>query len=331
MYLIFKMLTPKFWQKNSLVSVALLPLAMVYNFFYRTRCFLNRKPYKSEIPIICIGNLVIGGAGKTPTAVAIAKILKKRNKTFCFLSKGYKGLIKKPTRVDLNSHRAIDVGDEPLILANHGDVYVSHNRVEGLKYINNLVGKYDYIIMDDGLQNPTFFKNIAVAVVNGKYGFGNGLLFPAGPMRETLKQARLEIDRVLILDNDECNIKEKCDKLNIRYDFGEIKTNLLKVFYQNKFVAFSGIANPQKFFDTLEECCIKVINKISYQDHYFFSQKDLDYMYNLAENNGCRLLTTEKDWVRLKKEDRERILYLEIFIRILFNKKQQKNSYDEAE
>lgn len=310
------MKAPIFWKKKSFISFLLYPISIVYNLLYKLRCLINFKKYKSEIPVICIGNLVVGGAGKTPSAIFVSKILKKNEKTFCFLSKGYKGTIEKPTRVDLESHTAKDVGDEPLLLAEYGDTYVSKNRVQGLKYINSLAGKYDYIIMDDGLQNPTFEKDFSIAVINGKYGFGNEMLFPSGPLRETLKSAKNKINRVFIIDSDENKIADLCKKYKIKYVRLKTKYVLQKVFYDLDFIAFSGIGDTQKFFDSLDECSIKTIKNISFQDHYMYHNSDIEILMDMTDNWSHGLITTKKDWVRLKKKYRDDILYLDMYLEL---------------
>lgn len=318
------MKTPSFWRNINIISILLYPLSIIYNLVYRFRCFINNKnKYESNIPVICIGNLVMGGAGKTPTAIFVSKFLKKMNKTYCFLSKGYKGNITKPTRVDLNSHLASDVGDEALLLAEHGDTYISKNRVEGLKYINSLVGKYDYIIIDDGLQNPTFKKDYSIIVVNGKFGFGNNMLFPSGPLRDRLKNVKEKIDRVIIIDKDKNKIIDLCEKYKIKYSFLESVFNLQKSFCERKFIAFSGIANPEKFFDSLEECSIKTIENIKFPDHYMYQDSDIEKLMEMTDNWNYGLITTKKDWIRLKKKYRDDIFYLNMYLKVMKKSKEE--------
>lgn len=308
--------TPFFWRRINIISILLYPVSIIYNLSYRFRCFINFKKYKSKTPVICIGNLVVGGAGKTPTALFVSKFLRRNGKSYCFLSKGYKGNIKNPTRVDLNSHTAKDVGDEPLLLAEYGDTYVSKNRVDGLKYINSLIGKYDYIIMDDGLQNPTFEKDYSIVVINGKSGFGNNMLFPSGPLRERLRSIKNKIDMVAIIDEDCHGIVNLCKKYNLRYSLLETKYNLQKYLYENRFIAFSGIANPNKFFDSLDECSIKTVKNVTFPDHYLFHNADIEILIDMTKNWKYKLITTKKDWVRLKKKYRDNIFYFDMYLKL---------------
>ena len=321
------MRTPFFWKNINIISIVLYPLSILYGIGYRLRCLLNFKKYKSETPVICIGNLVAGGAGKTPTALFVSKFLRRNGKTYCFLSKGYKGKIEKPTRVDLNSHNAREVGDEPLLLAEYGDTYVAKNRVEGLKYINSLAGKYDCIIMDDGLQNPTFEKDYSIVVVNGKSGFGNNMLLPAGPLRERLRSVKNKVDMVAIIDEDRHNIADLCKKYGIRYTFLETKYNLKKFLYENKFIAFSGIANPDKFFDSLDECSVKTLDYVTFPDHHIFRNCEIEMLIDMAKGWKYKLITTKKDWVRLKKKYRDDIFYFDMYLKLSNKHKRYEQAY----
>ena len=319
------MKTPSFWKSKNIISILLYPISLLYHLGYKVRCAINYKKYKSETPVICVGNLVMGGAGKTPTAIFISKFLKKMNKTYCFLSKGYTGNITKPTRVDLNSHTSKDVGDEPLLLAEYGDVYISKNRVEGLKYINSLVGKYDYIIMDDGLQNPTFIKDYSVIVVNGKFGFGNNMLFPSGPLRDKLKNMKGKVNRVIIIDRDEYGITKLCKKYKLKCSYLETKFNIQKIMLERKFIAFSGIANTDKFFNSLDECLMNTVERITFPDHHNFHNTDIEILVDMTDNWNYGLITTKKDWVRLKKKHRDDILYLDMSLRLAKKKRENKD------
>lgn len=311
------MKTPDFWKTKNILSYFLLPLSLLYNLSYKCRYLLNKIPYKSKIPVICIGNIVAGGAGKTPVAIAISKLLKKKHKTFCFLTKGYNGISSGVVKVNNDIHLAKEVGDEPLLLALHGDVYVSRDRVLGLTYINNLEKKYDFIIVDDGLQNPTFHKDLPILVINGRYGFGNNMLFPAGPLRESFEQVKDRVKRIVIIDKDKCGIKKLCEKYNKKYIFGENRINLLEDYYKYKFVAFAGLGNPQKFFDTLDECNIITAKKLPFPDHYLYTNYDLANLNKMTENGKFRLITTHKDWVRLNEEDRKDIYYIDMYVNLL--------------
>lgn len=303
------MKTPKFWAKNrSIYSIILFPFSILYYFLYKIRYFLNRKPYCSRIPVICIGNINVGGSGKTPVTIEVAKILLKNGKTFCFLSKGYGGNFKGVIKLDVDS-RADVVGDEPLLLRDYGDVFVSKNRVKGLRCINNEYN-YDYIIMDDGLQNPTFVKNKSVLVIDGVYGFGNGCLLPAGSLRETFRNVFKRIDVVIIIDEDQHCLDKLCQKYSLKYMNGKIKA--IKNCCHKKYIAFCGIGHPDKFRKTLEENSIDFVKFIEFDDHHDYNKSDIVMLMGF----GLNLITTKKDWVKLPIPIRSEVEFLDITIDI---------------
>lgn len=303
------MRTPDFWQKSNFLSVLLYPFSMIYYALYKLRCILNAKPYRSKIPVICVGNITAGGSGKTPVVIEIANILKKNNKNFCFLSKGYGGNFEDVKEVD--SDNSIIFGDEPVILKEFGDVFVSKDRVIGLKYINNLIDKnYDYIIVDDGLQNPTFFKNRSILVIDGEYGFGNGNILPAGPLREKFNNIISRIDFVIIIGEDKYNIENLCQKNIVHF----IKANISTVNnkFQGEYVAFCGIGHPEKFRKTLIDNNIKFSNFIVFGDHHYYNEKDIKMLKNI----GKKFITTKKDWVKLDSDFKAYVDYVDIKINL---------------
>lgn len=301
------MKNPKFWQKNNILSIILKPISIIYYTIYKLRYVINIKPYKSKIPVICIGNITAGGNGKTPMTIEIANILKKNNKNFCFLSKGYGGKFNGIKKVINENTKTF--GDEPVILSEFGDVFVSKNRVNGLKYINDLTNKnYDYVIVDDGLQNPTFFKNKSILIIDGEYGLGNGNILPSGPLREKFKDIVDKIDFVVLIGEDKYNLVELC------------KTNLINVIraniiikennFSDNYIAFCGIGHPEKFKKTLDCNKINYTNFITFDDHHFYKEKDIKKLKSFGKN----LITTKKDWVKLDKNLQEQVDYIDIKI-----------------
>ena len=282
------MKAPNFWKTRNIISKILYPFSLLYYLGYKIRCFINFIPYKSNIKIICVGNLVMGGAGKTPTAIEISKVLKDNGKTFCFLSKGYGGNFDGVYKLYKNSS-AEEFGDEPLILLNYGDVFVSKNRVMGLKFINNNFN-YDYIIMDDGLQNPTFSKNKTVLVVDANFGFGNNLIFPAGPLRDKVNKDKYDL--VVINGEDKNNIKKYFNNVIEAKTIVE-ENNIDK---EKEYIAFCGLGRPEKFKNTLIDNNIKIKDFIVFEDHHKYTKKDIKKL----KSYNCDLITTEKDWVKIK-------------------------------
>jgi tetraacyldisaccharide 4'-kinase len=264
--------------------------------FYGIRCLINVKPYKSQIPLLCIGNLTAGGAGKTPMAIEIAKILRNSGRTYCFLNKGYGGNFKGVSKLTANNRNANIVGDEALLLCEYGDTFVSRSRVRGLKYINQHY-KYDYILLDDGLQNPTFVKNKIILMIYGEFGFGNGLLLPAGPLRETFSRAvSRHIDLTVIVGKDSYGIRSLCDRYSVMNIGGTIELSEPAEKYSNgPYVAFCGIANPEKFRKTLTDQGIDFVKFIAFADHHRYTYEDLKFLRKF----GYTLITTKKDWVKI--------------------------------
>jgi tetraacyldisaccharide 4'-kinase len=304
------MKTPQFWGSLNVISIILRPISLLYYLAYRCRVWLNKNPYKSEIPVISVGNLIAGGSGKTPICIEIAKFLRSKNKSFCFLSKGYGGYFKNVVKLDKNNSSARLVGDEPLILSNYGDTFVAKNRVDGLKYINGDFD-YDYIIMDDGLQNPTFIKDKAVLAIDGNFSFGNGLILPAGPLRDKIKNMYKNIDLAVVVGDDRTGVSKILEKYGVNFISSKILVKNADNFDKNiEYVAFCGLGRPEKFKKSLVESGIKIKEFIAFGDHYFYTAGDID---NLRKH-GCRLITTEKDWVKLDEGDRATIDFLKIEI-----------------
>lgn len=302
---------PKFWNDINMRSAALAPLSAVYCGLCLLRVLANRNPYKSRIPLVCVGNLVAGGGGKTPLCVSLAKFLKSRNKTFCFLSKGYGGKLRGVVKIDEKNSFPKLTGDEPLILFAHGDTFVSKNRVDGLKYINDNF-QYDYIIMDDGLQNPTFVKDRVVLATDGDFGFGNGLLMPAGPLRDRIKNIRGKIDLAIVTGNPSEKTKNIFKKYGVEFSKAEIVARAEKNDLNCEYVAFCGIGRPEKFRKTLANGDFKIKKFIAFGDHHFYTKNEIKNL----QNYGLKLITTEKDWVRLGAEDKKNIDFLAIDVTV---------------
>lgn len=297
--------TPRFWQYRGFLAHALLPFAMLYCFVYRALRWRSVSAYQSKIPVICVGNVVIGGAGKTPTAIALALLLKHKGYKPAFISRGYGGTLAKAnaTLVDAATHTAQEVGDEPLLLANHAPTYIASNRVEAVKLAEKNPD-INLLIMDDGLQNETVRKSLSFLVMHGKYGVGNGFLFPAGPLRESLLCALRRVDAILINGNASPQLlKQFSNKPQFGMEI-KIESSLDKTL---PYIAFAGIAHPQRFFDLLEKEKCKLIKKVAFADHYPYKHDDLMPLIDEANQQSAQLVTTEKDWVRLPNSLKEKV------------------------
>ena len=237
--------TPSFWYpKDSdelpLKARILKPLSMLYACGFKIHQGLN-TPQTTEVPVVCIGNLSAGGTGKTPTCISFSKIVKEAGiaKNPYFLMRGYGGAERGPLLVNPNKHTAWDVGDESLILAQHAPTIISADRVAGA----NLAAAQgaDLVIMDDGLQNPGIHKDIKIIVVNGEMGFGNGLMMPAGPLREPLKNGLKKADAFFLIGEDQTGACDLFPK-DIPVFKASLKANKDKLPPKNqKYIAFAGL------------------------------------------------------------------------------------------
>lgn len=293
------MKTPKFWyadKKNSILGTLLTPLAGLYEraaSMHRA----NSNPRKVSAPVICLGNLVAGGSGKTPTAIALMKLLRNTNFFLspCFVTRGYGGKIKGPERVD-GTNSAVFWGDEALLLARTATTYVASNRYEGAELA--ISGGADAILLDDGLQNYDLQKDISFAVMDGRMGFGNEKIIPAGPLRQPIEDGIERTDAFILIGEDLRDILTKIpsDKPVFR---ASIKVRDTVDLPNIPYIAFCGIGFPEKFRDTINELKIDCINFHTYADHYSFTINDMSKLVDEALTKKARLLTTEKDFVRL--------------------------------
>ena len=303
------MKTPNFWNSKNFISNLLLPLSFIYGFLRFLDVFFSKEYKSNNLKIICIGNITAGGNGKTPVAIEIGKILRENNIHFAYLSKGYKGRIKNFTKVDLTKHSPIDVGDEPLILAKYNDTFICKNRKEALMKLSEHYD-YKYIIMDDGFQNPTIFKDKSIVVVDGKNGIGNGRLLPSGALRETISSAIKRASFFIIVNKDETNFFEKINNKKEIINASIQEEN--KNFGKDRYIAFCGLGKPQKFFDSLKKTNCNVVKEIVFEDHYYYKDKDLKQILDIAEKNNAKVITTEKDFVKLPNNYKGKVEILKI-------------------
>mgnify|MGYP003606621581 CR=1 FL=1 len=303
------MKTPKFWKDENIISFILYPFSIIYGFF-RHMHVLFSKEYKTSLKIICIGNVTAGGSGKTPLAIKIGEMLKERNIDFAYLSKGYNAKIKEFTKIDKTIHNAQDVGDEPMLLAELSDTFICKNRRNAIENLSKNYN-YEYIIMDDGFQNPTISKYKNIVVIDGEYGMGNGELLPSGPLRETLNSAAKRSDFFVIIGQDKQNIEETL--LNNGIDVARaFVVEKQKSNSSDKYIAFCGIGRCEKFFNSLKKSSYNVIKEYSFGDHHNYKEDELEKIITEAGKIGAKLITTKKDWIKLSKIYNSKIEFLEI-------------------
>ena len=289
---------PSFWwTKPGLASRLLGPIAAGYGAVAAWR--LGQAGERVNIPVFCIGNFTLGGAGKTPTAIAVAQLLAAAGERPFFLSRGYGGRLPGPLRVDPASHRADDVGDEPLLLARVAPAIVSHDRYSGATLAQ--AEGASIVVMDDGLQNPSLQKDLTIAVVDGRRGIGNGEVFPAGPLRAPLAAQIERTDAVLLVGAPSTTdgLADRFGGLPIFRARLEPDPVTLNALAGRRVLAFAGIADPDKFFATLTAAGIAPHATRSFADHHHYTRGEANALIAQATAQDLLLLTTEKDLVRL--------------------------------
>ena len=290
---------PDFWDKNqiSFFSILLFPITLLINFLTLLKS-LTTKRHKFSIPIICIGNLYLGGTGKTPLSIEILKILKNLKKNPAFIRKKY------------ISHQ-----DEVKLQEQFGKVFQNNKRVNAIK--EALSNKANIAVMDDGFQDFSIYKDLSIVCFNEKLWIGNGFTIPSGPLRENLSSLK-RANCVVINGSKNLDIEDKIYSKN-----KEIKIFYTKYIPQNigelineSTIAFAGIGNPENFFNFLKENNINVIESIKFPDHHEYSKKELEYLFNKAKKYNAVLVTTEKDYFRIGKNNSKNIKYLKIEVQI---------------
>jgi tetraacyldisaccharide 4'-kinase len=307
---------PDFWRRDEgLWPTLLQPLSLIW----RVATVLKQasaRPYKSSVPVICVGNLGVGGAGKTPVALAIGARLSRANIKPHFLTRGYGGRRKGPLQVDPARHSAKDVGDEALLLAAAAPTWVGPDR--GATARLAIAAGAGALVMDDGFQNMTLAKDLSLIVVDQDYGFGNGRVLPAGPLREPVAQGLTRASGVIVLDGS----SKETPLSTLPPGLGDTTLPVIPARLEprpgsetmtgTKVVAFAGIGRPDKFFATLEFMGCDIIERHTFDDHHFFSADEIMRIVERAAALGARPVTTAKDAVRLTPEARPMIDVLNV-------------------
>lgn len=289
------------------IARGLRPLGRLYG-AVAERCFKRTAPYRAKWPVICVGNLTAGGTGKTPLSLAIADMLIERGEHPAFLTRGYKGQIAGPAWVDPKSHTARHVGDEPMLLARKAPVMVARDRAAGARAIESSGRVCNVIIMDDGLQNPALAKDLALAVVDGTRGIGNGEVIPAGPLRAPLDFQLSLVDAIVVngRQGDMAPAAEALIYERLRRGFpGPVLSAAIgpagdvSWIKGHKVMAYAGIGNPGRFFQTVTALGGEVADTVTFADHHEFSEADARRLMERAGSLDAMLVTTEKDQARL--------------------------------
>jgi len=293
-----KLLKPKFWDLNyfTTASLLLLPLSFLYKFFL----FLRKKIYsqtKFPIKIICVGNIYVGGTGKTPIVLNICKILKEMGQNPIVIRKEYK------------NHE-----DEISIIKKNNKIITAKKRKDGIK--NAIEKKYNFAVLDDGLQDLNIKKDLNIVCFHSSQKIGNGFVIPSGPLREGLDELQ-KYQVVLINGKKDIEFEQKLKVYNPMLEFFYFRyvPKNIESLKNKKLIAFAGIGNPMNFFDLLKEYHLNVVKEVSFPDHYNFNDKDLNNLQKLENQYKAKLITTEKDFLRMNSFIRKKYSYIKIEIK----------------
>jgi len=314
------MRAPKFWTQPHITPLAraLSPLGALYGAVSAWR--LSKPGVKLPVPVICIGNFTLGGAGKTPTAVWLAQALIKAGHKPMFVSRGYGGKLSGmvPVAVNRERHTADLVGDEPLLLARIAPAFICADRLAGAKAA--IKAGASVIILDDGLQNPSLFKSFSLAVVDGETGLGNGLCFPAGPLRAPISAQWPKVQALVSIGGGSAQAAVLSQ--SAAHGIPGFTARLVPdaalsaaISGQNVF-AFAGIGRPEKFYATVRSTGAHIVAVQSFPDHHRFSKSDLTALAEIAKSRGIIPVTTEKDAMRLPSDMRANVVALPVTLQI---------------
>ena len=307
------MRTPEWWDApaGALLPALLAPLGWGWGLAGRVRSAWVR-PWRAGVPVLCVGNLVAGGAGKTPLALDIGARLAGRGLAVHFLTRGHGGGAAGPLRVDAERHGAVQVGDETLLLARVAPTWVARDRRAGARAA--VAEGAALIVMDDGFQNPALAKDVSLIAIDGGFGFGNGRLMPAGPLREDIAGGLARATAVVLIGADEAGVGERLTELSpppvlrARFRPGPEAQDLAG----QAVVAFAGIGRPAKFFATLRDIGCRIVANHAFADHHVYRAADLARLEDEARAADAQLLTTAKDAQRLPAGAKETVRVLTI-------------------
>lgn len=289
------MRAPDFWRTGhgGTASALLSPLGALYGAVTASRA--TRPPkWTAPVPVICVGNVVVGGAGKTQVVLDIARRLTAQGRRPHILLRGYGGTVTGPHRVDPEADRARNVGDEALLAARTAPAWIGADRVASAKAAVDAGA--DILILDDGLQNPGLAKTLSLLVLDNAYGLGNGRCIPAGPLREPLAAGLARVQAVVRIGTGDAAF----DTGNLPvFETETVPAPTAPNLSGQEVVAFAGIGRPEKFFTTLEAAGARVETSRGFADHHLYTHADLQPLIDRAYLHGARLITTEKDLVRV--------------------------------
>jgi len=288
------------WREASFAARALAPLAAVYGAVTQRR--LAQAGARAAVPVVCVGNPTLGGAGKTPLVLTLARSLMGAGETPVLLSRGYGGRLAGPLQVDPHRHRATDVGDEPLLLARLAPTVVARDRVAGAQAA--VAAGASVIVMDDGFQNPSLQKSFSVLVLDGRRGIGNGKLFPAGPLRAPLSAQLARADALVVVGSSSTGVagvvEEARGRMPVFAASLQPEAGAVAALAGVRVLAFAGIGDPGKLFASLAAAGVAVARSRGFADHHRYTRAQARALCEEADREGLELVTTEKDLARMQ-------------------------------
>jgi len=308
------MYPPDFWTRRDWVSKLIVSLLTPAGWFYAASVVLRAKftrQYRSRAKVVCIGNLTVGGTGKTPIAREIARILIARGAKPVFLTRGYGGKVRGP-RLVTSDDLASEVGDEPVMLAKTAPVIVARDRAAGARLAEQ--SGFDTIIMDDGYQNFALAKDLSLVVVDGELGFANKHVLPAGQLRENVTRGLRRADATIVNGTD---LPPELLAARLPLINSRIVPEEQSGWTERRVLAFAGIGRPDKFFSSLSAVGAKIVATRAFPDHHVFTESELEQLRTLARSKDATLVTTEKDSARLSPAERQDILSFPIRIEFI--------------
>lgn len=292
-----KLVYPEFWSKSGVLSYLLMPFSWIYIFLGSVRKFFV-KPVRLAGIVICIGNISVGGAGKTQIVSWLARQLTRKKINFLIVTKGYGSSLRGAKYIG-KTDLASEVGDESILLKDYGPVLAAKNIKAALPVLEKI--KPDVIIFDDGLQNPGFIKDFNILTIDADRTVGNGRIFPAGPLRENVESAISKAGIVTVIGNQFCrDIFLISNIVSSGKPFFKAKIKLnSKVDLGRKYYAFTAIGNPDRFYDLLEKNGLTLVKTKSFPDHHNYTCKEVDILKTYAKKHNYSLITTKKDYVKI--------------------------------
>ncbi len=292
------MRAPDFWRNDGAAARLLAPLGAAYA-AATARRLRRGVPARLPVPVVSVGNLTAGGAGKTPVAIAIARHLDAAGRRAHILTRGYGGREAGPLRVDPAMHDADAVGDEPLLLARAAPTWVARERLAGANAA--VAAGAEALVLDDAHQNPALHKDVALVVVDGGYGFGNGRVIPAGPLREPIAAGLARASALVLIGPDRAGALRHAGGMPVLRARLAPAPEVVELAGR-RVLAFAGIGRPAKFFESLESWGLNVVARQPFPDHHPYRHREVKRLLARAHGLDAVAVTTEKDAVRLPPE-----------------------------